>query len=367
MTIASAIQTKQQQVVAAYTACNGKGATIPQTQDLTNLATCIASIQTGGGGDHGGEYAVTVIDYDGSVIMQDHLDTGATFTLPDAPTHSRLTFQDWAAPVNITNNTITVGKSDITIGAVYTPTSGVNEFDIVLTPVTGKTVNLRMIGSRDWGDGTTDSLTSHTYSDYGEYTIKCGGTFDTMATNKRLFGEQNVSPWNTTWNWICKNAFFASTSVPKYVLNSHYSLKNITFPNNTTIIEGPYSNYGLNTIIIPNTVTTVGPLQQNPFPNIVLGKSVSNIVDYAFWGSYTNCTKIVFPASITTIAANSFSGDYNILEYNFTNCTSIPTLSNTNAFYEINKIAKIKVPSSLVTSWKSATNWSTYSSNIEGV
>lgn len=48
MSIASAIQTKQQQVAAAYTACNGKGATMPATQDLTNLATCIGSIQTGG-------------------------------------------------------------------------------------------------------------------------------------------------------------------------------------------------------------------------------------------------------------------------------------------------------------------------------
>lgn len=49
MTIASAIQTKQQQVVAAYTACNNKGATMPATQNLTNLATCISSISGGGG------------------------------------------------------------------------------------------------------------------------------------------------------------------------------------------------------------------------------------------------------------------------------------------------------------------------------
>lgn len=47
MTIASAIETKQQQVAAAYSACNNKGATIPATQDLTNLATCINSISSG--------------------------------------------------------------------------------------------------------------------------------------------------------------------------------------------------------------------------------------------------------------------------------------------------------------------------------
>lgn len=49
MSIASAIQTKQQQVAAAYTACNSKSATMPQTQNLTNLATCISSIPSGGG------------------------------------------------------------------------------------------------------------------------------------------------------------------------------------------------------------------------------------------------------------------------------------------------------------------------------
>lgn len=47
MTISSAIQTKQQQVAAAYTACNNKGATLPQTQNLTNLADCIDSISGG--------------------------------------------------------------------------------------------------------------------------------------------------------------------------------------------------------------------------------------------------------------------------------------------------------------------------------
>ena len=48
MTIASAITAKQQQVAAAYTECNNKGATMPQTQNLTNLANCISTI-TGGG------------------------------------------------------------------------------------------------------------------------------------------------------------------------------------------------------------------------------------------------------------------------------------------------------------------------------
>lgn len=47
MTIASAIATKQQQVADSYTAVSNKGGTLPQTQNLTNLATAISSISSG--------------------------------------------------------------------------------------------------------------------------------------------------------------------------------------------------------------------------------------------------------------------------------------------------------------------------------
>lgn len=50
MSIASAIATKQQQVADSYTAVSNKGGTLPQTQNLTNLATAISSIPSGGSG-----------------------------------------------------------------------------------------------------------------------------------------------------------------------------------------------------------------------------------------------------------------------------------------------------------------------------
>lgn len=49
MSIASAIQLKQQQVADSYTAVSNKGGTLPATQNLTNLATAISSIPSGGG------------------------------------------------------------------------------------------------------------------------------------------------------------------------------------------------------------------------------------------------------------------------------------------------------------------------------
>ena len=47
MSIATAITNAQNKVAAAYSKCNEKGATMPATQDLSHLANCINSIQTG--------------------------------------------------------------------------------------------------------------------------------------------------------------------------------------------------------------------------------------------------------------------------------------------------------------------------------
>jgi len=47
MTIASEITRINNNIAAAYTAANGKGATLPVTQNSANLATCITSIPAG--------------------------------------------------------------------------------------------------------------------------------------------------------------------------------------------------------------------------------------------------------------------------------------------------------------------------------
>lgn len=46
MSIATAIQNAQTRVANAYTAVSGKGGTLPDTQNLTNLPTAINSINT---------------------------------------------------------------------------------------------------------------------------------------------------------------------------------------------------------------------------------------------------------------------------------------------------------------------------------
>lgn len=50
MTIESEITKLNTNLTNSYTACQNKGATMPANQNFDNLATCISSIPTGGGG-----------------------------------------------------------------------------------------------------------------------------------------------------------------------------------------------------------------------------------------------------------------------------------------------------------------------------
>ena len=361
--------------------------------------------------DSGGQYLVQVIDYDGTVLKQDHLDTGATFTLPDAPTnHSKLVFQEWSSPVTISDNTITVGNSDITIGATYKTASGLTEIDIELTKPTGLEVTCRMSGNKNWGDGITDNKTVHTYADYGKYTITCDGT-SVPNGNGALLGMFGGSV-----NYFCKevrigenvttlgsysfgssisltsitipnsvtsigiNSFSGSfslksitipssvTSLAMYTFKSCYSLKSIAIPNSVTNINSSAISlcYSLKSLTIPNSVTNI---QGNSFQSlycltsITIPNSVTNIQDNSFQNLHC-LTSIIIPNSVTSLGNDVFSSCRSIIKFDFTSSTVVPTFSDTNPFSPINKLCKIYVPDALYDDWIVATNWVTIADYI---
>lgn len=453
-----------------------------------------------------GEFLVQVIDYDGTVLKSEMLNEGQVFTLPEeTPTHSGLIFQEWSSPVDIEDNSVTVGQSDIIIGATYTTASGLSEFDITLTAVTGLTVTLYMNGTKNWGDGTSDTSNSHTYSDYGDYTISCNGTNITSTQTNRLFGQtsssnnyyvtnvrltnvhelneysfsyclslKTITLSNSITNiyrncfqdcsalksivipssvFLVKQSTFLNCISIEYIVLSNnistienqafygcYSLQRITFSNSLSVIgEVILGNcFSLKTITIPENVNTLGysicencyslktviiknnslsddgemfngcnslsnvkilgeittiPLmiftQCRSLSNITIPNSVTKIDNGAFQDCFTlkeiilptnlsnlgnnifyNCeslSKLKIPKNILNIYSQTFYDCKSIIEYDFSEHTSVPILSNINAFYHINKICKIKVPASLESEWKTATNWSTYANYIVGV
>ena len=96
-----------------------------------------------------GDFWVKVIDYDGTVLLEKRGNNGDSFDLPSAPSHEGLVFQEWSASCPITDGKVVIDNNNIMAGAVYTTASGLNEFDITLTKVTGLAVTLNMDGTKD--------------------------------------------------------------------------------------------------------------------------------------------------------------------------------------------------------------------------
>lgn len=410
-----------------------------------------------GGSQQQGEYFVKVIDYDGTVLDEQWLDDGAEYTLPSAPSHTGLVFQEWSSSETITNGKITIDKNNVMIGATYTTVSGQNEFDIELTSSTGLNVTLNMSGTKDWGDGTTDTNTSHTYSQEGQYTIKCDGTMSSsLSASNGLFGQSGSSVnryvkfarlvvATITGNSLrnCKSLQFVTISnncstigivafrydeklsnviIPKsitlldestfegcyylrYVVlpNTLLKIKSscfmdcrycliITIPSSVTEIQYnaltscyySFMNYNLyfNEISIGNTaLSSFTPMQkikikkitglvQGAFSNnylkeIEILSGLTNIPNSAFSNSYC-LSKIGSLKDVVSIGNSAFYNCYNMLEYDFSEATSIPTLG-TSVFYGINPLCKIKVPRALYDEWIATANWSDYADYIVAV
>ena len=443
---ANDLSTAKYAIIDAITEMEG---TVNEGDGFADFPTAIRSIPKGGGDMGTGDYWVKVIDYDGTVLAEKRLNDGDTYTLPEPPTHDRLTFQAWSSSTPIVDGVVTCNKNNIMVGAVYKTTSGATEIDITLTAVTGTTFLLKFYKTAagtmviDWGDSSTEDVTgtgsmslSHAYASVGDYTIKIifdgAYYFDTYISNnttsvvnytiRRVFMSDKVTS-------ISGNAFNNCRSLSTIVIpqgvttigsdafRSCYSLSTIVIPQGVTSI-GSYafsSCNSLSTIVIPQGVTTIGTYAFNgcfPLSTIVIPQGVTSIGNNAFYSCYSlssivipqgvttigssafyycyslssvvipqgvttigddafyNCrslSTIVIPQGVTSIGGSAFNNCYPLILYDFTACTSVPTLSATNAFTNINQACRILVPAALVSAWKTATNWATYANYIVGV
>lgn len=345
MSIESEIQRIETNIASVYHSCEDRGATLPILQNSDNLANCVKTINAE-------SFLVRVIDYDGSIIEQDYVSSGSTFTLPNAPSHTGLVFDGWSSPVAITNNTVTVVDQDITIGPMYYTASGLSEFDIVLNSTTGLVVTLNMNGTKNWGDGTSDTLTTHTYSTGGNYTITCDGNTMNTSVSSGLFGQIDKS-----------SSFFPS------VVNDSDYVKHVRLGNNIlSINEGSFQYcYYLEDIVIPKSVVSISSnalVGCTAFRGVVLPSSLLNST------SFKGCSlleSVVIPFGVTSIVDNAFNCCYalssitipdsveSIGSYAFNNCHSITYMSipdsvttiSDHAVYNCARLHKIKIPTSV--------------------
>lgn len=387
-----------------YTAHDKSGAVITGTMDA-------------GGGEPVQPKDVNFIDYDGTVLHSYTVAEAAALTaLPPLPSHDGLICQGW----NWSLADIKALGRAVTVGAMYITDDGKTRIYIHLEEGrTSPRIACSMNGTVivDWGDGTTpDTLRgtstrtvkwtpTHNYAAPGDYVIKLTVNGE-MAFKRTLnadgqyvgsilcYSSDNLDSDDKNYvyaNAIQKIEIGNNVSINDGDLYSCYSLSSITMPN--SCVASYYSFHAccsLRSIVIPNNMTNIGirtfdgchALTSISIPNsiktisnyafnecyalsrITLPNGITSIGTFAF-GTCRSMSSIVFPNSITSI--DGFRLCYGVKYYDFTAATAVPTLGDTRAFSGIANDCEIRVPASLVDTWKAATNWARYADHIVGV
>jgi hypothetical protein len=158
------------------------------------------------------------------------------------------------------------------------------------------------------------------------------------------------------------------TSIGNYAFGYCYSLSSIVIPDSVTSIgdNAFYYCYSLSSIVIPDGVTSIGKNAFNTcysLSSVDIPDGVTSIGIYAFHYCYS-LSSVVIPESVTSIGNYAFNYCYGMAFYDFSQCTSVPTLGGTSVFSNIPSDCKIVVPDALYDTWIAATNWSTHASQI---
>jgi hypothetical protein len=121
-----------------------------------------------------------------------------------------------------------------------------------------------------------------------------------------------------------------------YVFNNCYALENLSaFTPNALAMSNLRNCYSLTKVSL--------------FSNML-------VAAYAL----CNCYSLTYiKLKCDSIATSAFDGCDSMKVYDFTPCTSVPTLAGREAFGILPSDCKIVVPDSLYDSWIVATNWST--------
>ena len=197
---------------------------------------------------------------------------------------------------------------------------------------------------RDYAFQFCSSLTSVSFpnaTSIGEYTFhECSGLTEVSIPNATSIGTQSFQSCNK----LTSVSFPKATSIGTYAFYSCSKLTSVSFPVATSIGDSAFHSCSkLTSVSIPNATS----------------------IDYSAFQSCSGLTEVSFPVA-TSIGSGAFNGCRKLTTiYVGTNTSTVCTLSSTSAFTGCTNLTNIYVPASLVDSYKSATNWSSYADKIK--
>lgn len=279
-----------------------------------------------GGEETIGDYHIKVIDsYNNNVIDEKWLNTGDIYTLPSPTTHDDVIFDSWECAVPINDGTIVVTNHDIIISNTYLTKSNKSEFKIKITKEIiqniengGYLFTLNLDGVKDWGDGTINSETSHTYTQYGEYVISCDGQTMTTTNASGIFGQSSSSK-----NYTCIDVKITNiTRITDYAFQYCCVLQRVLLPQGIQYINDyafAYC-YRLKNIVVPKSALTLSASALYNCSSLewcVLAYGLTTIS-----GAFNGCTfleYIEFPDTCKTLYSNIFSNCYRLIKIKLPN------------------------------------------------
>lgn len=357
---------------------------------------------------------VNFYDYDGTIVASYTKEEFLTLTdLPENPTHRGLISEGWNWDLNNAQTYVAL-YDKLNIGQMYITDDGTTRIYIELTeeylsPYISVNTSYQNKIKIDWGDGniTQQTMTyysssiNHQYASPGSYVITIYPNPDdneVYLTGNDKGGSQilwaNVADNSTglNLNMPYRNAIkkieigekfrlynsyvfenlggLEAITIPSYMsfddisLNKCYSLKHITITPKST-----YNKFSIDDCITLKSISfpqNTGSISNSAFMHTRLLHEVNGImpndISYLFNLAYGLHYYIV-PETVTVVGTRSFYECYNLKYIDFTRLKNVPTKTG-DSFYNTPSDMVILVPYTLFVEWKSATNWSNFTTQM---